>query len=72
MALDFWCCPSNVESTGHQVDVLDAKADEFGPAQAGVGEDCHDVALVAARDGKHLDLLCGQVAVTLPLGNATR
>ena len=70
--LDFGCGPPDVQPTGHEVDVFDAEADEFGPPQAGVGQDRHHVALVAACDGERLDFLCGQVSVTLPLGNAAR
>ena len=71
-ALNFWGGPSDVESAGDKVDVLDAEADKFGPAQAGVREDDHDVALVAAGGGQFLDLLRGQITVTFPLRNAAR
>jgi hypothetical protein len=72
MTLDFGCGPTDVEPASDEVDVLDAEADEFGPAQAGVGEDGHDVALVPARGGKCVDFPGGEVAVTFPLGNAAR
>ncbi|MCB9410471.1 MAG: hypothetical protein H6521_14085 [Mycolicibacterium sp.] len=42
--------PPDVQPTGHEVDVLGREADEFGPPQAGVGQDRHYcVALVAVR-----------------------
>ena len=71
-AFNLRCGPSDVEAAGGKVDVLDTEADEFGPPQAGVGKDDHDVALVAAGEGQCLDLLCGQIAMTIPLGNAAR
>lgn len=64
------CGPSNVQAAGGKIDVLDAGADEFRPAQAGLGQDDNDVALIAARGSKCLALVRGEVAVTFSFGNA--
>nr|WP_244896059.1 hypothetical protein [Mycobacterium asiaticum] len=47
-AFYFRCGLANFKPTCLEVDVADAEADQFGPAKSGEGQDCDDVALVAA------------------------
>lgn len=70
VAFGFRCCATDVEATGAEIDVLEPEADEFGPAQAGVGQDGHNVFLIAARGSEPLDFLSGQIPMPFALGNA--
>lgn len=54
---------AHIEAARLEVDVADAQADEFGPAQPGEGQDRQDVAVVTACSRQGGDFAGREIAV---------